>query len=170
MDLTLASADGGQVSVSDYTGQVVVVNFFATWCMPCLAEMPYLDSLKQKVPGVQVVGIAMDQDAAKVLPLFRQQFHLGYPILLADDDVFQGRTVYGRIPAIPATFLLDQKGRLVLAVAGALDPPTFTPLLRKVVAGKVHGAAPGQAFGGLGPGGIGPARPRRPLASPTPAG
>ena len=98
-------------------GQVVVVSFFATWSFTSLLQLPVLQGIQQAYAGrgLQVVLVGMDLDGAKVLGPFAESASPGLPILLSDESLQQGRSAYGIIPALPATFLLDREGR----VAGA---------------------------------------------------
>ena len=98
-------------------GSVVMVAFFATWCFPCLAELPTLEALqKEQGPqGFQVVLVGLDLEGGRVLQPFAEQYALNFPVLVSTEDMQQGRSAFGLIPALPATFLLDREGR----VAGA---------------------------------------------------
>jgi thiol-disulfide isomerase/thioredoxin len=98
-------------------GKVVLVSFFATWCFPCLAEMPTLEALQRDYGprGFQVVSVGMDLDGEKVLVPFAEHYALRYPVLVATDAMREGRSAFGPIKGLPSTILLDRRGR---AVAG----------------------------------------------------
>ena len=98
-------------------GSVVMVAFFATWCFPCLAELPTLEALQKEhgPQGFQVVLVGLDLEGERVLGPFAEQYALNFPVLVSTEDMQQGRSAFGLIPALPATFLLDREGR----VAGA---------------------------------------------------
>jgi thiol-disulfide isomerase/thioredoxin len=121
------------VSFGDRRDQVLVVTFFDTSCLPCLADVPYLQALHAR-PGVSVVAVSVDPLGPRALRPFRDQFDLRYPIALADDAVLSGRSPFGRIPGIPATFLLARDRSVRATVLGQLDPETFEPLLDAVLA------------------------------------
>ncbi|WP_163869808.1 TlpA family protein disulfide reductase [Myxococcus eversor] len=98
-------------------GKVVLVSFFATWCFPCLAEMPTLEALQRDygAQGLQVISVGMDLEGAKVLQPFANHYALNYPVLLASPWIIEGRSPFGPIKGLPTTVLLDRRGR---AVAG----------------------------------------------------
>jgi thiol-disulfide isomerase/thioredoxin len=107
-------------------GRVVMVAFFATWCFPCLAELPTLEALqKQYGPqGFQVVLVGLDLEGTLVLEPFANQYALNFPVLVSDEGMQQGRSAFGLIPALPSTFLLDKEGQVAGAwkgVAGHKD-------------------------------------------------
>lgn len=102
------------------SGKVVLVSFFATWCFPCLAEMPTLEALQRDYGprGFQVVSVGMDLEGASVLQPFADHYALRYPVLVADDRMREGLTAFGHIRALPTTVLLDRRGRAVAAWQG----------------------------------------------------
>jgi thiol-disulfide isomerase/thioredoxin len=102
------------------SGKVVLVSFFATWCFPCLAEMPTLEALQKEygAKGFQVVAVGMDLDEAKVLAPFADNYALRYPVLVSDESMRAGESAFGPIRALPSTVLLDKRGRAVAAWQG----------------------------------------------------
>ncbi len=121
-DFTLTNLEGRPVSLSDFTGKVVILNFWATWCGPCVTEIPYLikmqDELAEK--GFAMLGISTDDDAGPVRE-FVSKRGVNYPVLMANSDV---KAMYGDVQAIPTTFVLDKDGVIQRHYAGVL-PPTF---------------------------------------------
>lgn len=142
MDVRLEKLGGGTVAMSEYAGRPVLVSFFATWCMPCLAELPYLQQLSTEHPDLQIVAIAMDQGGKAVLEPFVERYRVPWPVLLADKEIYEGRSPFGHIVGIPATFLLDRRGRVVTAVLGMLDAKSFSPLVEQVIEGRRKGIVP----------------------------
>ncbi len=117
-------------------GKVVLVSFFATWCFPCLAEMPTLEALQRDygARGFQVVSVGMDLDGEKVLQPFADHYALRYPVLVADDLMREGRTAFGHIRALPSTVLLDRRGRAVAGWQGVEDHSDVAKAIEKLLA------------------------------------
>jgi peroxiredoxin len=117
---TLESLEGGPVSLADYRGRYVLVNFWATWCPPCLEEMPSLETVHQRFAGdsLGVVAISSDVEGASLVRGFIDELAITFQILLDAD----GRTSadYGA-KNLPVTFLLDPQGRVAAAALGARD-------------------------------------------------
>ena len=110
----------------DVSGRVVLVNFLATWCFPCVAELPTLEALQRDYgpQGLQVVGVGMDLEGEQVLEPFVEHYALRFPVLVADERIHSGQSPFGVIGALPTSFILDREGRVVAAwqgVAGHAD-------------------------------------------------
>src|SRR5690242_2478146 len=105
----LQNVDGHTVRSADFKGKVVILDFWATWCPPCRAEIPGLIELQKQYgkQGLAVIGVSVDQDGASAVKAFAQKFGMNYPVLLADPKVVQA---YGGIEAIPTTFVIDRAG------------------------------------------------------------
>jgi len=110
-DFTLRDLDGRQVHLSDYGGKVVLLDFWATWCVPCAAELPQLQKLydAKKSDGFVVLGIAMDgpESVAQVVP-FSRRYNLTFPTLL--DEETRVVNVYNPKRVAPMTVLIDKRG------------------------------------------------------------
>lgn len=110
-DFTLSALGSGKpIHLSSYRGKVVLLNFWATWCAPCQAEMPRFSAWQTRFgpPGLQVLGISMDDDAAPVRSFLRTHSP-AYPIALGDAPLGER---YGGILSLPVTFLIDPEGRI----------------------------------------------------------
>ena len=107
----LEDLTGGRVRLSDYLGQVVLLNFWATWCRPCVAETPHLVDLYKnyRERGLMVLGVSVDQNPRSVLQPFVQRYRINYPILLNDQ---RAAAAYGGVTSIPTTFLIDRQGMI----------------------------------------------------------
>jgi peroxiredoxin len=110
-DFTLRDLDGRQVHLSDYAGKVVLLDFWATWCVPCAAELPQLQKLydAKKGDGFVVLGIAMDgpESVAQVVP-FARRYNLTFPTLV--DEETRVVNVYNPKRVAPMTVLIDRRG------------------------------------------------------------
>jgi len=110
-DFTLRDLDGRQVHLSDYVGKVVLLDFWATWCVPCAAELPQLEALYQrrKDDGFVVLGIAMDgPESVAQVPLFARRYELSFPVLV--DEETRVVSVYNPKRVAPMTVLVDKRG------------------------------------------------------------
>lgn len=121
-DFTLGDINGNPVSAADFDGKIVLFNFWATWCTPCVEEMPMLSGLQQNFAnrGLQVVGIALD-DPHKAGD-FAAQLGIAYPILVGTTDaILVGRRFGNRAGMLPYSVLVDSDGMVRWAYLGALD-------------------------------------------------
>jgi len=129
----LQDLDGKTVSSADFKGKVVILDFWATWCPPCRAEIPGLIDLQKTYAkqGLMVVGISLDQGGADDVKAFVRKFGMNYPVLIADDRVQQA---FGGFDAIPVTLVIDRQGRIVNRHLGLTEKGEFEaeikPLLK----------------------------------------
>ncbi len=115
--------DGKKVSLSDYEGSVVIINFWTTWCGPCRYEIPDLMELREKYDGdLVVLGISLDYDPSAVVPRFAERLGINYPILYGDDEI--ART-YGGVSGIPTTFIIDRDMNLYRRYIGYRPQSVF---------------------------------------------
>ena len=111
MDFTMKDLDGKDVSLSSYKGKVVLLNFWATWCGPCKAEIPGFVELQEKYKDkLTIVGFSVDDEADKART-FATEYKMNYPILLGlgREDV---QDAYGPIWGIPASFIISKDGKV----------------------------------------------------------
>jgi peroxiredoxin len=108
-EFALKDVDGTVYRLSDFRGNVVILNFFATWCGPCRQEIPDLVKLYQGFAehGLRIIGVSMDEGGADVLKPFIRQYNMTYPVVLATRQMVLD---YGGVQGIPNTFLIDRKG------------------------------------------------------------
>lgn len=127
----VAEADGTEVRLADFVGKVVLLNFWATWCAPCVREMPALERLAARGhDGLAVVAVSVDMQGAEVVAPFAAKHELGHIRLLYDPMAGAMRSM--GISGLPATFILDKRGRVAGRLAGAADwdSPEAEALLR----------------------------------------
>ncbi len=123
-DLAFVTLDGETFTSADLRGDVVVLNFWATWCLPCRAEMPSLQSLHddRAAEGVRVVGLATDVGSERVIRDFLEERDISYPVGRATSAQ---RRAFGGIPGIPTTFIIDREGVVRHRVVGYFAPPAM---------------------------------------------
>ncbi len=109
-DFSLTDATGAKMKLSDLRGKVVLLNFWATWCGPCVIEIPWFESFEQqyKSKGFEVVGVSMDEDGWPAVKPFIAEHKMNYRVLLGDDTVSQ---LYGGLDSLPTTFIIDRDGK-----------------------------------------------------------
>lgn len=125
-DYALPDLAGQTTSLAKWHGKVVLLNFWATWCAPCRAEMPMLSKLQREhaANGLQVVGIAMDQPASA--SAFLKQMPVDYPILIGIDADPVPTTTFGDTAGLlPYSVLIGRDGRILKSKLGPLDSATI---------------------------------------------
>ena len=117
---TVTDIDGKTVSLADLKGKVLLVNFWATWCPPCRAEIPDLVKLQDKYRDKLVVlGISEDEVEPAQVKAFATQQKMNYPIVMANAEL---RQIFKGVAALPTTFVLDTEGTIQMRHVGMLDP------------------------------------------------
>jgi cytochrome c biogenesis protein CcmG/thiol:disulfide interchange protein DsbE len=118
-EFALRDAKGSTVELSDYKGKVVLLNFWATWCVPCRIEIPWFIEFEKtyKDRGLAVLGISMDEDGRQALKRYVEENKVNYGVVLGDDHVAQ---LYG-VDSLPTTFLIDKEGRIASVHIGLVS-------------------------------------------------
>lgn len=127
-DFTLEQMGGGKITLSQQKGKVVLVDFWATWCGPCRAAIPYLINIYNtyKDQGLQVLGVSLDQERS-ALDKFVKDQPIPYPILYGDKDVARAYDVQG----IPTMVIFDKKGKIAYREVG-FSPENIDSLKAKI--------------------------------------
>jgi cytochrome c biogenesis protein CcmG/thiol:disulfide interchange protein DsbE len=132
----LKDMDGKVVKLADYSGKVVILDFWATWCPPCRQEIPGFISLQNKYgkDGLAVVGISLDEDGPTAVKPFVKQTGINYTVVAGNDQVTKD---YGDIESIPTTFIIDRNGRVMSKHVGYVAESVFeseiVPLLQQTL-------------------------------------
>ena len=134
-DFTLPALGGGEVSLSALKGKVVVVNFWATWCPPCINEMPVLNDLyvAYRDQGVEVLGLSLDEEGLPITKPFVEKLEVTYPIVEADRKTYQA---YGNVLTIPHTFVIDREGTVSKRFVNNQTRDAFEAAIKAALAAK----------------------------------
>lgn len=136
--VVIKGLDGKDVTVADYKGKVVLVNFWATWCEPCKIEIPELIQLQEKyaAKGFTILGVAMDDDGKSVVAPFVQtkrydigggrEMPMNYPILLGNEEI---ANKFGGLLGYPTTVLFDKNGKEIKRTTGAIGYDEYAKVI-----------------------------------------
>jgi len=132
IDLVLPNLQSKLVKASDYKGKWIIVNYWATWCPPCLEEIPELNAFHKKHSSTDavVLGVNIEKDDIDYVKKFAKNFKIVYPILIANDTV---SSPYGHLQALPTTFILDKSGEVVETIVGAVTLERLEKIIKKDV-------------------------------------
>jgi len=127
---TLTTLDGNSISLAEFRGKVVILNFWASWCGPCKREVPDFVLLQSQygASGLQIIGIALDEE--KPVRSYANSVGINYPVLFGNDDVSRA---YGGVEAIPTTFIIDRDGAIIHRFVGYQEKNVFENAIRKLL-------------------------------------
>ena len=131
-DFTLASLKGGELSLADFKGKVVLLNFWATWCGPCREEVPDFVKLVDRYgdQGLVIMGISMD-DGPEPVHEFYEEFKMNYPVVMGNAQVAQ---LYGGVFGIPISFLIGRDGRIYSQHMGVVSRSVIEDEIKELLA------------------------------------
>ena len=117
---TLRNLKGNLEGLDDHSGKVIIVNFWATWCAPCLKEMPSFETLyrRYRSKGLTLLAISLDKESSSKVQEFVDKYKLTFPVLLDTEGVAE--KLYPSF-TIPFTYVIDKQGRVAARVDGAKD-------------------------------------------------
>jgi peroxiredoxin len=117
---TLRNLQGNLEGLDDHSGKVIIVNFWATWCAPCLKEMPSFETLyrRYRSKGLTLLAVSLDKDGSSKVQEFVDKLQLSFPVLLDTEGVAE--KLYPSF-TIPFTYVIDKQGRVAARVDGAKD-------------------------------------------------
>lgn len=133
-DFRLADLNGRALNLSSYRGKVVLLDFWATWCVPCREETPHLVDLQNKYgsQGLQVIGVSMD-DGPEPVRDFYQHYKMNYPVVMGDARTGE---LFGGVLGLPIAFVIGPDGRITSKHIGSTDISVFEKEVVKLLPRK----------------------------------
>lgn len=129
---SFAALDGSEVAFTQYLGKPVVLNFWATWCPPCVKEMPDLEALHKRHGQVRFVGLAIDS-AANVERFNKEKVHVSYPLLIAGHKGIElMRNLGNKQGGLPFTVVFDAEGSVAHTVLGPVKPDQLEARIQRL--------------------------------------
>ncbi|MEM8994730.1 MAG: TlpA disulfide reductase family protein [Acidobacteriota bacterium] len=124
-DFELLGLDGERYRLSSFRGQVLLINFWATWCLSCREELPALERVHRELAdqGVVIAGIATDKGGRSIVAPYVEEMGLTYTILLDPQEV--STALFGGLTGYPSTFIIDREGLIYSSYLGAQEEKTF---------------------------------------------
>lgn len=134
VDLAFPQLNGGSWRLSDHRGEVVLLNYWASWCGPCRQETPGLIQLSRdyRYKGLSIVGVSMDEGGKPAVEGFLSEFHMPYPVLMPD----LASPSAPAIEALPTTVLVDRNGLVAKSYVGAVREAVFRADVDRLLAEK----------------------------------
>ncbi len=129
-DFTLKDLNGNEITLSDYEGKMLVLNFWATWCPPCRAEIPdFIEVYSEyKDKGLEILGVSVDQASPDQVRQFVDRNEMNYPVAMATRDLFRD---YPLPEAIPTTLVIDRTGKIQYKKVGMMSKRELIDLFDK---------------------------------------
>lgn len=135
-NFTLPSVvDGKDISSKDFKGKVLLVTFFATWCPPCLQEIPSLIRLQKDLSpnGFSVLGLSLDDGGAEIVNELVESAKINYPVLMANSDIVNG---FGGVKGIPTSFLVSHEGKMIRTYTGYVSHELLRQDIDEIISKK----------------------------------
>jgi thiol-disulfide isomerase/thioredoxin len=133
LNLTMKNLNGKDVSLSSYKGKVLLINYWATWCVPCKIEIPGFIDLynRYRKQGLEVVGIDVNETAATAKP-YASAIKMNYPVLLADerDEVLEA---FGHLEGVPMTVIINREATTCERHVGLTRKSTFEEAIKRLL-------------------------------------
>lgn len=133
-NFTRPSLEGKVIRLSDDRGKLILLNFWATWCGPCIAEIPRFSAWQTKFgpQGFQAIGVSMDDDPTPVQKFIRR-YQPTYPIVMGDEHLGE---LYGGVLGLPITYLIGPDGKIIVRYQGETDLNQMEARISKLLQSK----------------------------------
>ena len=137
-EFSVRDLDGGVIGLATLRGKTTLLDFWATWCLPCVRNAPELDRLHRGwgARGFQVLGVSIDEGGAKKVRSFASRHPVSYPLAVDSEKPSAWQSF--RVKAVPAAFLLDAQGRIVRQWLGSVDPKEVEQALASLLADSLQ--------------------------------
>ncbi len=137
-DFTLNDIDGKPVKLSTFIGKVIILDFWATWCPPCVMEIPHFNELSEqyKDSGLVVLGVSVDKDGATAVKKFKENKPINYLIMIGQENIYKTYQSYlpeNKRGGIPFTFIIDKKGFIRHYYVGYREKAVFEEAIKKLI-------------------------------------
>jgi len=131
----LKDANGATVTPAEYKGKVVLLNFWATWCVPCKAEIPWFQEFEKKFKdkGFAVLGVSLDEEGWNVVKPYVAERKIEYRMVIGSEEV---STLYGGIESLPTTFMIDKQGKIAAIHTGLVSKATYQKEIEDLLDGS----------------------------------
>ena len=131
-EFTLTDASGQPVKLSDFRGKVVLLNFWATWCVPCKAEIPMFTELQQSYRDRDfvILGVSMDEDGWESVKPYMAERKMNYRVMIGNPDLAQ---LYGGLESVPTTLIIDKSGRIAVTHVGLCSKSEYEGDIQEVL-------------------------------------
>lgn len=136
----MKDANGAMATLADYKGQVLLLNFWATWCVPCKAEIPWFQEFEGKfsAQGFHALGVSLDEEGWNVVKPYVEERKITYRMVIGDEQV---STLYGGIDSLPTTFLIDREGKIAAIHTGLVSKATYQKEIEDLLEASKNAAA-----------------------------
>ena len=130
-DFKIKDFNGKEHTLAEYKGKVLFLNFWATWCPPCRAEVPeFVEAYKEyKSQGLEILGISVDEGGVEAVKPFAAKYKINYPLAMVTEQIYND---YQPGAYIPTTIVIDKSGRIHDKVVGQIDKESFLAAFKKL--------------------------------------